>query len=366
MVNLAQHIEKLLAENECVIIPHFGGFITYYAPARWSEKEDVFFPPTRMTRFNPKLTINDGLLAQSYMETYGVNFAEASHMIQSEVIQWISDLHSNGTVDLPHIGKLQLSLHNTFIFTPCTQQIPSSEWFGLSSFRISKLTIPYSPTKAISSPLQRKEDFSQKFRIRFNTSLWSNVAAVAAIIILFFAISIPVQNTETVNGNYAQLLPTEVFKQMGKQSLAITPMLSSSMQKMVQEEEKIISQRSDTLPSATTHITEAVTVSQPKKEITKTPHSPRQQTQSQTATSSPRIYHIIVASVGSKADAEKMAADLMRKGNADAQAIIGDGKMRVSICSYADEMEAYQAIKQLRKKETYQNAWVLKKKITRK
>ena len=33
MIELAQHIEVLLLENDCVIVPGFGGFIAHYAPA---------------------------------------------------------------------------------------------------------------------------------------------------------------------------------------------------------------------------------------------------------------------------------------------------------------------------------------------
>lgn len=30
MIELAQHIEVLLLENDCVIVPGFGGFVAYY------------------------------------------------------------------------------------------------------------------------------------------------------------------------------------------------------------------------------------------------------------------------------------------------------------------------------------------------
>lgn len=35
MIELARHIEILLLENDCVIIPDFGGFIAHYQPARY-------------------------------------------------------------------------------------------------------------------------------------------------------------------------------------------------------------------------------------------------------------------------------------------------------------------------------------------
>ena len=56
-----------------------------------------------------------------------------------------------------------------------------------------------------------------------------------------------------------------------------------------------------------------------------------------------------------------MAAQLVAKGFSGAKAIVGDGKMRVSIESCGTEVEAYQALVRIRENETYKNAWVLKK-----
>ena len=72
-------------------------------------------------------------------------------------------------------------------------------------------------------------------------------------------------------------------------------------------------------------------------------------------------YHVIIASVGTEKDAEAMAKQLIEKGYPHAKAIVGDGKMRVSIESCGTETEAYQALNRVRQNETYKNAWVLKK-----
>ena len=46
MIELAQHIEALLLENDCVIVPGFGGFVAHYAPATHVKEENLFLPPT--------------------------------------------------------------------------------------------------------------------------------------------------------------------------------------------------------------------------------------------------------------------------------------------------------------------------------
>ena len=62
MIELAQHIEALLLENDCVIIPGFGGFVAHLTPAVSVEEGNVFIPPIRTIGFNPQLRLNDGLL----------------------------------------------------------------------------------------------------------------------------------------------------------------------------------------------------------------------------------------------------------------------------------------------------------------
>lgn len=43
MIELAQHIEALLLENDCVIVPGLGGFVAHYASAT-RVKEEKYFP----------------------------------------------------------------------------------------------------------------------------------------------------------------------------------------------------------------------------------------------------------------------------------------------------------------------------------
>ena len=55
MIELSQHIETLLLENDCVIVPRLGGFVAHYQPATYVEEEQLFLPPVRIVGFNPQL-----------------------------------------------------------------------------------------------------------------------------------------------------------------------------------------------------------------------------------------------------------------------------------------------------------------------
>lgn len=365
MNDLARHIEALLVDNDCVIVPGVGGFIIHYSPARWVEEKQAFFPPTRMTGFNSRLKVNDGLLVQSYMSAHHTDFSKASKLLEKDIDELLSALHRDGKVSLDNIGQLTLSVHDMLGFTPCTNKSCTPALFGWDNLPMSPLKAQASTTRLPSLQSAEPQTERQRFKIPADASFWSNVAAVVAIIVLCLALSIPVENTEVVKGNYAQLLPTDAFQQMGNQSLTITP--------LAVKEAKAPKKESQTSPEETPSTTETKLETDTKKAPETLKAIPRQKAEpvkpapqvKETPKSEPLTtcaYHIIVASVGTAKDARNMAQALVAKGFKNAKAIIGDGKMRVCLDSYATEGEAYRALEHYRENKVYENAWILKKK----
>lgn len=377
MIELAQHIEALLLENDCVIVPGLGGFVAHYASATRVKEENIFLPPTRVIGFNPQLKMNDGLLVQSYMSVYGTNFSDATKMVERKVDELIATLHEDGKVDLPNVGEVRYTIHNTFDFAPYDNKITTPYLYGLDAFEMQELSALEKPSTenvaAYSVPAAIKKE-KRTFSIKFNRAYLTNAAAVVAAIVLSFFFSTPIENTEVVEENYAKLLPDELFEKIEKQSLAITPIVvkqntptrkSANKQKGTQK--KVVA------PVAVRDVkvgkTPAVsTEAQAKTETSKavvTSETPKQNVQpiaaKQSVATPKSPYHIIIASVGTEQDAEAMAAQLVAKGFSTAKAIVGDGKMRVSIESCGTEVEAYQALARIRQNEMYKNAWVLKK-----
>ena len=186
--------------------------------------------------------------------------------------------------------------------------------------------------------------------------------------------STPIENTEVVEENYAKLLPDELFEKIEKQSLAITPIVvkqntptrkSANKQKGTQKKVVVpVAVREVKVGKTPAVSTEAQAKAETSKAVV-TSETPKQNVQpvaaKQSVATPKRPYHIIIASVGTEQDAEAMAAQLVAKGFSTAKAIVGDGKMRVSIESCGTEVEAYQALARIRQNEMYKNAWVLKK-----
>lgn len=384
MIELAQHIEVLLLENDCVIVPGLGGFVAHYTPAMRVAEENVFLPPTRIIGFNPQLKMNDGFLVQSYMAVYDTDFSDATRIVEKEVAHIFTALHEEGKVDLPNIGELRYSIHGIYDFVPYDHKITTPYLYGLDSFEmqeLAELKKPYMEKTIRYSVPVVPEDKKRRFEIKFNRSYLSNAVAMIAVVALFFFLSTPIENTEVVEGNYAQLLPNELFEMIEKESLAINPIVVSrkadtpkaSAQKNTGQKakKKVVPVAVREVKVGQANAQNAPVVSQPKQQAAEVSSSTSVTTKSEiqkttAGTVAPSLvstqkYHVIIASVGTEKDAEAMAKQLIEKGYPHAKAIVGDGKMRVSIESCGTETKAYQALNRVRQNETYKNAWVLKK-----
>ena len=361
MIELAQHIETLLLENDCVIVPGFGGFVAHYSPATRVKEENIFLPPTRTIGFNPQLKLNDGVLVQSYMSAYDTSFADASRIVEKEVNEFIGLLHEEGKAHLDNIGEIHYNIYGNYEFVPYDYKITTPSLYGLDSFEIHELSALQQKEKVLIPTYPEKE--KKTFEISINRAYLRNAAAMIAAIVLFFAFSTPVENTDVQKNNYAQLLPSELFEQIEKQSVAVTPIYVKN--DAAQQAKKFSASSASTkTSSAKKHTTDKAKTSKPiavreVKVVKQETAAPAPAVKSQESANHP--FHIIVAGGISLKDAEAIATQLKSKGFADAKALNTDDKVRVSISSFNNRDEATKQLLELRKNETYKNAWLLAK-----
>ncbi|ERI85792.1 sporulation and cell division repeat protein [Bacteroides pyogenes F0041] len=346
MIKLAQHIEALLLENDCVIVPGFGGFVTHYDSAKYIKKENLFLPPVRSIGFNPQLRLNDGVLIQSYMAARDTSFADAARMVDKEVNQLIHTLHDEGKIYLDNIGEIFYNLRGDYEFKPYIFKVATPSLYGLDTFEILQLAA----LKAKESA-QLPADTTEKgktYEIRINRAFLRNAIAMIATIAMFFAFSTPVENTRIRQTNYAQLLSGELFQQIEKQSVAVTPVHVNSVMAHLANATSASQKKA--------HITdESVTT----KDIKKNKPETNSTVEVQPILNAP--FHLIVIGGISLKDAEAVADNLRIKGFTQARVLNEDGKVRVSIHSFNNREEATEQLLELRKNEAYHNAWLLVK-----
>ncbi len=379
MIELAQHIESLLLENDCVIVPELGGFIAHYSPAKWDEKENLFLPPVRTLGFNPNLTLNDGLLVQSYMNTYNTHFPDATRKVQQTVESLCKQLYEEGKVELVNIGEIRFTMQQTYEFTPFDHKLATPRLYGLDTFEIKELAALQQPAHLTKAPRKMVVAPPAKKEYRVNYAYWSYAAVAVAIIALIFGISTPAGNTYIERNNYAQLLPMDLLEKIEKQSVVFTPVAvhtvqdkrktaaSSQNSSKASPQQRTIVTREVSVPKASASNDASASAEQPAKtsqasdnasQKDKAPQAEKSSaSQVQTATNSK--YHLIVAGGVMQKNAEILVTQLKERGYSSACVLSGNGIIRVSILSYSTESEALKELMKLRKQEEFQTAWLL-------
>ena len=367
MIELAQHIEALLLENDCVIVPGFGGFVAHYTSATQVKEDDTFFPPIRTIGFNPQLKLNDGMIVQSYMTAYDTNFSDATRIVEKEVAKLYFLLHEEGKVEFENIGEIRYTVYDTYEFVPYDHKITTPYLYGLDSFEIKELsTLSRSLKKTVELSIETKT--KKAYEIRINRSFLHNAVAVIVAVILFFTFSIPIENTDIKKNNYAQLLPIELFAQIAEQSVTTTPIIVEKPIKNTTE--KLLKRK----PSEKPKCSQSITVKEVKvthlapKEATEQVEETKVKIEVNSPTNSPNTmeqknddgkFHIIIAGGISTKVAEALVIELKSKGFSGAKVLNNEGKIRVSISSYDTRNAATQQMLKLRENENYKNAWLL-------
>ena len=375
MIELAKHIEILLLENDCVIVPELGGFIAHYQPAHYEEEEGLFLPPLRTIGFNPQLTMNDGLLTQSYMQVYHTDFPDAARKIAAEVENLKETLYQNGIVEMPGIGVLHFTIRGTYEFHPTESGVLSPSLYGLDSFQLPLLA--EKPMETVTTDEQQSSVVTvlpakERKEIRLNPHWLGNAVAVAVAAILFFVLSVPVENTYIDKGNYASLGTDCLFDAIRSQSMATALPVSATeepqsakkqdLKPVTVKVEKVTAPEVKTVAEKTV-AEKPVVKEQPKavaekKEATVAPKAAKPEAKKENVQSK-KNYHIIVASLPSSSDARQMLQTYKQQGYADAKVVEGNGRFRIALCSYADKSAAYRKLNELKQNDAFKSAWML-------
>lgn len=382
MKELARHIEVLLLENDCVIVPGLGGFIAHNKAAEFKDSANVFCPPVRTIGFNPQLIINDGLLAQSYMQAYDTDFPDASRKIESVVSQIKDSLYKNGQAELENIGTLYYTMAGVYGFEPYQNAFFSPSLYGLGSFSISPLSelkpvkeTTVEPRIMIETVSSCEEDRKEKAKQRHIIKrMAEHAVGIAAAVILFFVLSVPVENTYLDNSSYASLGAETMLDAIRSKSMATTSLETKDIKQnnatnrrnnvntlrpvavksvKVEKAEPKASKEVKALPAVA------------KKEVIKA-ESVKAETKStkevqKSKSSQNKGMFIIVASLPTMQDAEKELAKFKKQGYNEATILASDNRYRIALYRFTDKSKAYEKINELRKDEQFKTAWLLNK-----
>lgn len=339
MKELVKHIEISLLDNDCVVVPQVGAFVTSNAPAKYVEEENLFLPPIRTVGFNEQLKTDDGILVCSYVTAYGCTEAEARKMLGEQIRDLQQELWESGAYDLGSIGVLSLDERNNIQFSPCQAGTVCPSYYGLDALVFEPLpsaepadsrqetTADAGPHADVPCAKEKNE-----YTIRVKKSWVQNIAAVAAVILLFLLISPDAKNTGLQNSQRAD------FTQL--------MLLPSAYEKT---------------PAPVTDIRQtqdirAVTGTAVATKAEKPLGTPEPDTDE---ASVKQGYCVVVASAISEKNAQSYVKRLQKEGYKDARVYKKGRMVRVVFPGYATEAEAYNQMNVLSdRSEEFASAWV--------
>ncbi|HSZ24486.1 MAG TPA: SPOR domain-containing protein [Cytophagaceae bacterium] len=159
-MSIESHIQKLLFEHNCVVIPNFGGFISEYKGVEIHPITHRFTVPSKRIAFNEQLKANDGLLATTIAKAEGKSIAEANECIKNFVASIREELRVNNNYVFYEIGKLFYNIDHKLEFEPDARVNYLEESFGFQELffkpidrKLSDMSTPQRPVR----PVVRKQ-----------------------------------------------------------------------------------------------------------------------------------------------------------------------------------------------------------------
>lgn len=347
MTELERHIAKLLLDNDCVIVPGFGGFMAHHIAASYDEKNNIFLPPTRTVGFNPRLTMNDSVLAQDYVSCYDLSYPEALKRIESEVDEFRQMiLGEDGGYELCGIGRLYALENGEYDFIPNDTGITTPATYGFQAFELDTLPATesasestsaasasdirntesspfatYSPiAKAAPSPMHSEEKETEQQTLSLNIPVKILRHMAAACIVLFVMLSIPSRLGDASTGttNQSAINTKWLYEIMPKEMTSGKPESLVASDDAAQAKANEQADVSDALP----------------------------------------YYTIVLASRVSIKNAQQYVSKLHQQGMTEANVCRSNGFTKVIYKKFASRAEANSALSRLKADSSFADSWI--------
>lgn len=332
MIELSKHIECLLLRHNCVIVPGLGGFVTQYVPARYVAEEELFFPPFRSVGFNPRLTLNDGLLVQSYMQAYDTSYPETQHIVENAVAEVRAELQERGSFTFNGIGTLSLDAAGNYDFVPCEAGVLSPALYGLSSFTAKALDAPAELKKEEKARRKRRMRVVKKseksYVFSINKEVVNYVAAAVVAVVFYFVWAAPTVSDAPSTASRAVMFGCpQAAASAGK----VQPAVPSAA----------VSSDSTVVPLARQGEADSVSLAPAEEKRVE------------------GKYTIVLASSITAKNAENFVTTLKKKGYKEAEVYVKGRMTRVVYCHFPTERAAYACLDTLRGNLEFSDAWVM-------
>ena len=188
--------KELLLEEDCVVIPEFGGFVSSYRSAINEPSKNILLPPGKHLSFNAQLSKNDGLLAKSISEKLGITYKEALESIAIRVEFWRNELETKHYLEFENLGSFILNKEGNLVFEQFNETNFLDTSFGLTNVHaipVERVGI----TQTIERGLANKQAQPRIYKLAMGT--------VAAVCIGFLGTGLFLTGTENIGSEMSMV-----------------------------------------------------------------------------------------------------------------------------------------------------------------
>ena len=383
---ITNYLKELLNDNECVIIPEFGAFISKRHSATIDYVNHSFLPPYKEIVFNNKLTTNDEILVDFISKNENISQEDSLTKIQNFVNQTAAILDVNNEYVLEGLGKMR-KFGNDYVFEISHSENLLGDSFGLTEFNYKPVfrteTYQIIKEKIVVEQKEKNTDYTIAIESveeiptapRKRPSLFKSLAYTTLAFCLIFLINwtteksdsnlaswnpflysspneflIKIQNLRNSSvDNGQQTTDNSLCTQLGDFSL-------ETVEEVVAEEEVLEISSEDVVAEVIAEV-----VSEIKSEVApETQSEIASETLNSSATQQLKSYYIVGGSFQTEASAEKCLNGIKKQGFENASTLDKNDKgyIRVYYESFADKAEAIVRLNEI-KSQYNESAWLL-------
>ena len=358
MISISRHIELLLLEHDCVIVPGLGGFIANHADAQYTGGEErLFLPPYRTIGFNQQLQVNDGLLVQSYMSVYDTSYPSAYLQMEKDLERMMCELEMKGEYVLENIGTLKKGLNQNISFISLESGVLTPSLYGLYSYEMKSLkhvikekdiqrniqATAIRIDKGFDDTREQSQDSKQKDVVIHLNRRWLDFGiSAAAAVLLFFCFS---------------YLAMESTKSDADTVVAAFPSIKTSPKPTVSNIE-VNATKGNPLKKVMTEVPNEE--ARPSEKVTKEiGHVANEQNPTLNKASEGK-FTIVLATYVSQKSSEQFIESLAKDGFNEGRYTKNGKVSRILYSEYTNEADAQKALASLRQQNSaFAEAWIL-------
>jgi hypothetical protein len=287
----------------------------------------MFFPPRKELGFNATLQHSDGLLAESYMRSYGVAYNTAKAMVAEDVCELKNILQENNKISLESIGTFNIVEEGRVEYHSQPDNCFDVSHYALRPFEMFTL-------EEIAEDESRKLDENKHTQkkntvyLPINRTLLRVVSASAAAVALFFLASTPVKDVNHLEYK-AGFVPTNL----------VIPSVSVS-------------------DEGTADAAPVASVKEESKAVVNPVERPAAPAAVPIETNNRKMYHVVVGSFPTEKQADEFLSAVDKATYKNSDKVFRNDKYRVYVNRFDNRDEAEKYLENVRSNPKYKDAWL--------